>query len=47
VLREAGFFQIEHFLPEQANEAYFHGRSDGLRAPTLERLVSATAVRSP
>jgi methyltransferase (TIGR00027 family) len=47
VLQEAGFFQIEHFLPEQANEAYFHGRSDGLRAPTLERLVSATTVRSP
>ena len=44
MLREAGFAQIEHFPPEQANEAYFHGRSDGLRAPTLERLVSATRV---
>jgi hypothetical protein len=46
VLREAGFAQIEDFPPEQANETYFHGRSDGLRAPTLERLVSATTVRS-
>jgi methyltransferase (TIGR00027 family) len=46
VLREAGFAQIEHFPPEQANQAYFHGRSDGLRAPTVERLVSATTVRS-
>jgi methyltransferase (TIGR00027 family) len=42
VLRQAGFRQIEHFTPEQANSVYFHRRSDGLRAPTLERLVSAT-----
>lgn len=42
VLRDAGFRQIEHFPPEQANKVYFCGRSDGLRAPTLERLVSAT-----
>ena len=41
MLREAGFRQIEHFPPEQANEVYFGGRSDGLCAPTLERLVSA------
>ena len=45
-LREAGFAQIEHFPPEQANDAYFNGRSDGLRAPTGERLVSATTARS-
>jgi methyltransferase (TIGR00027 family) len=42
VLRQAGFPQIEHFTPEQADSAYFHGRSDGRRAPALERLVSAT-----
>jgi methyltransferase (TIGR00027 family) len=42
VLREVGFRQIEHFSPEQANDVYFRRRSDGLRAPTLERLVSAT-----
>jgi methyltransferase (TIGR00027 family) len=42
VLRQAGFRQIEHFTPEQADSLYFHGRSDGLRASTLERLVSAT-----
>jgi methyltransferase (TIGR00027 family) len=42
VLRQAGFRRIEHFSPEQANSAYFLGRSDGLQAPTFERLVSAT-----
>jgi methyltransferase (TIGR00027 family) len=42
VLRQAGFREIEHFTPEQADSVYFRGRSDGLRAPTLERLVSAT-----
>jgi methyltransferase (TIGR00027 family) len=42
-LREAGFGQIEHFSPEQANDVYFRERDDGLRAPTMERLVSATA----
>ena len=41
-LREAGFRQIEHFAPEQANDIYFGERTDRLRAPTLERLVSAT-----
>jgi methyltransferase (TIGR00027 family) len=42
LLREAGFRRIEHCPPEQANDVYFRGRSDGLRASTLERLVSAT-----
>jgi methyltransferase (TIGR00027 family) len=42
VLSQAGFREIEHFTPEQADSVYFHGRSDGLRAPALERLVSAT-----
>jgi methyltransferase (TIGR00027 family) len=41
LLQEAGFGQIEHLPPEQANKVYFCGRSDGLRAPNLERLVSA------
>lgn len=41
-LREAGFRQIEHFSHEQANDVYFRERDDGLRAPTMERLVSAT-----
>jgi hypothetical protein len=41
VLRQAGFRQIEHFTPEEADSVYFHRRSDGLRAPTLERPVSA------
>ena len=44
LLREVGFRQIEHFAAEQVNKVYFRGRSDGLRAPTMERLVSATVV---
>jgi methyltransferase (TIGR00027 family) len=47
VLRQVGFRQIEHFTPEQANSVYFEGRSDGLQAPTLERLVSAMTATSP
>ena len=41
-LRQAGFRKIEHLTPEQADNVYFNGRRDGLRAPTMERLVSAT-----
>jgi methyltransferase (TIGR00027 family) len=41
MLREAGFNQVEHFSPDQANAAYFQGRPDGLRAPQIQRLVSA------
>jgi methyltransferase (TIGR00027 family) len=41
LLRDAGFGQIEHLTPEVANERYFADRTDGLRAPGVQRLVSA------
>jgi methyltransferase (TIGR00027 family) len=41
MLRESGFARIEHLTPEAANEKYFQHRSDGLRAPEIQRLVSA------
>lgn len=41
MLEDAGFSRIEHLSPEQAEERYFAGRSDGLKAPEIQRLVSA------
>jgi methyltransferase (TIGR00027 family) len=42
MLREAGFACIEHLTSLEANERYFQHRSDGLRAPEIQRLVRAT-----
>lgn len=42
MLQAAGFTRIEHLSPEQAEARYFAGRSDGLMAPEIQRLVSAT-----
>lgn len=42
LLAAAGFESIRHLAPAEADAAYFEGRADGLRAPTLERLVVAT-----
>jgi len=41
MMEQAGFSRIEHLSPETAEERYFHGRSDGLKAPEIQRLVSA------
>ena len=41
MVEEAGFFRIEHLSPEEAEERYFQGRTDGLRAPAIQRLLSA------
>jgi methyltransferase (TIGR00027 family) len=41
MLKEAGFSRIEHLEPEAAEERYFLGRTDGLKAPEMQRLVSA------
>lgn len=38
----AGFSRIEHLSPENADERYFQGRTDGLTAPAIQRLLSAT-----
>jgi methyltransferase (TIGR00027 family) len=42
MLREAGFAQIGHLSPAEAQQRYFQGRTDGLSAPQIQRLVSAT-----
>jgi methyltransferase (TIGR00027 family) len=42
MLREAGFTRIEHLPPTAANARYFRDRADGLKAPEIQRLVSAT-----
>ncbi len=41
-LAAAGFESIRHLATAEADAVYFARRSDGLRAPTLERLVVAT-----
>jgi methyltransferase (TIGR00027 family) len=42
MLRAVGFARIEHLSSVEANERYFQNRSDGLRAPEIQRLVRAT-----
>lgn len=41
MLREAGFSRIEHLTPEEADQRYFRERTDGLKAPEIQRLLSA------
>ncbi len=41
MVEAAGFSRIEHLSPEVAEERYFQGRTDGLRAPAIQRLLSA------
>jgi methyltransferase (TIGR00027 family) len=36
-----GFRRVEHFAPDDAEQAYFVGRRDGLRAPRFEQLFCA------
>ena len=38
MVEEAGFSRIEPLSPEEAEERYFQGRTDGLRAPAIQRL---------
>ncbi len=40
-LSELGFSTIEHVTPASAQERYFAGRTDGLRAPVWEQLITA------
>jgi methyltransferase (TIGR00027 family) len=42
MLREVGFARIAHLSPAEAQQRYFQGRTDGLGAPQIQRLVSAT-----
>ena len=37
-----GFREVVHLTPEEADARYFAGRRDGLRAPRVAQLISAT-----
>jgi hypothetical protein len=41
-LQEAGFRYHRHLTPQEANARYFAGRRDGLKAPRVAQLISAT-----
>jgi methyltransferase (TIGR00027 family) len=41
-LTQLGFRNVIHLSPEEANTRYFAGRRDGLRAPHVAQLMSAT-----
>ena len=41
LLSRFGFSDIFHLTPELAQERYFAGRKDGLRAPRLAQLIAA------
>jgi methyltransferase (TIGR00027 family) len=41
MVEAAGFSRIEALSPEKAEERYFRGRTDGLKAPEIQRLLSA------
>lgn len=40
-LHDLGFSTVAHLSPESAQERYFQGRTDGLRAPQLQQLMQA------
>jgi len=42
MLHRAGFSRVGHLTPSSAQALYFRDRSDGLKAPEVELLVSAT-----
>jgi methyltransferase (TIGR00027 family) len=39
VLKQAGLFDVQQLTPEEAQRAYFEGRTDGLAASEVERLI--------
>lgn len=41
-LSQLGFRDVVHLTPDEANARYFAGRRDGLRAPHVAQLMSAT-----
>lgn len=41
-LTQIGFREVVHLTPEEANVRYFSGRRDGLKAPHVAQLISAT-----
>ncbi|MBV9014078.1 MAG: class I SAM-dependent methyltransferase [Alphaproteobacteria bacterium] len=41
-LTKLGFHKVVHLTPEEANARYFDGRRDGLHAPRVAQLISAS-----
>ena len=41
-LTQLGFREVVHLTPQEANARYFAGRRDGLEAPHVAQLISAT-----
>ena len=41
-LNQFGFREVIHLSPAEASARYFAGRSDGLQAPMVAQLMSAT-----
>jgi methyltransferase (TIGR00027 family) len=44
VLHRCGLSAVRHLEPADAGARYFTGRTDGMRAPVIERLVSASVA---
>jgi hypothetical protein len=44
LLQAAGLSSVTHLDPALADVRHFAGRTDGLRAPAIERLVSASVA---
>jgi len=42
LLTHFGFGEVFHLTPKRAQQRYFAGRDDMLRAPKLEQLMAAT-----
>ncbi len=41
MLKAAGFSEVEYVGPQEAQALWFEGRTDGLKAPEIQRLMSA------
>jgi methyltransferase (TIGR00027 family) len=42
MVEAARFSRTEHLSPDEAQDRYFRGRTDGLKAPEIQRILSAT-----
>ncbi len=44
MVEAAGFSRVEHLSPDEAEQRYFQGRTDGLKAPEIQRLLERDGV---
>ena len=42
LLTRLGYGEVLHLTPKRAQQRYFSGRTDSLKAPRLEQLIAAT-----